>query len=97
MGGDQSVDCRSGSVASNKDIEMRWVDAWNEVYDIIGPSRVCPCQLPDWSVVSVDECLGWLQDSVYKGYPVTVEAGWVGHRRGVLAHRWRPEAEDDDG
>jgi hypothetical protein len=84
-------------VASNEDIEMGWVDAWNDVYDIVGPGRVCPCQLPDWSIVSVDECLGWLQESVYAGYLVRVEAGWVGHRRGVIAHRWLPQVGDTDG
>lgn len=83
-------------LVSNEDIEMRWVAAWNDVFDIIGPGRVCPCLLPDYSVVSVDECLGWLQDSVYKGYLVTVEAGWVGHLRGVVAHRRSPEAGDEN-
>ena len=81
-------------MSSNAEIEMRWVDAWNDLYDIVPPDRVAPCQLPDWSVVNVDECLGWLQDSVYAGYFVRVEAGWVGHRRGVIAHRWLPKADE---
>ncbi|HBI45406.1 MAG TPA: hypothetical protein DDY78_21520 [Planctomycetales bacterium] len=72
---------------------MRWVDAWNDVYDIIRGRREVPCMLPDWSIISVDECLGWLQQSVYEGYLVRVEEGWVGHRRGVIAHRCQPDAE----
>jgi len=69
------------------------VDAWNDVYDIIRGRREVPCMLPDWSIISVDECLGWLQQSVYEGYLVRVEEGWVGHRRGVIAHRCQPDAE----
>lgn len=74
---------------SNADVEMRWVDAWNDLYDIIGDRGDVPCLLPDWSIVNSEECRGWLQDSVYAGYRVHVEAGWVGHRRGAVVQRWR--------
>jgi hypothetical protein len=80
-------------MASNTDIEMRWVDAWNEVYDIVRDQRDVPCLLPDWSIVSVDECLGWLQESVYQGIAVRVEEGWVGHRLGVIVRRAPADAE----
>ena len=81
------------AVALNADIEMRWVDTWNEVYDIVGDRRDVPCMLPDGSIVGLDECLGWLQHSVYSGYAVRVEAGWVGHRQGVIANRDAQDAE----
>jgi hypothetical protein len=81
-------------MASKPDIEMQWVDAWNDVYDIIRGHQDVPCLLPDWSIVTVDECLGWLQESVYQGYSVSVEEGWVGHRRGVVAQRSRPEGAE---
>jgi hypothetical protein len=74
-------------MTSNADIEMRWIEAWNLVYEIAGQARDIPCQLPDWSVVTLDACLGWLQNSVYAGYSVSVEAGWVGHRRGIIVTR----------
>ena len=79
-------------MASNADIEMRWVDAWNELHALVGSRRDVPCQLPDLSVVDVDECKGWLQRSVYEGYLVSVEIGWIGHRSGVIASR----SEDPD-
>ena len=79
-------------MASNADIEMRWVDAWNDLYEIVGDRRGVPCQLPDWSVVDVDECKSWLQKSVYDGYLVQVKAGWVGHKKGVLVSRSLAEA-----
>jgi hypothetical protein len=77
---------------SHADRVMRWVDAWNDLYDIQGGQPNIPCQLPDWSVVDAEACRGWLQESVNEGYLVRVEAGWIGHRRGAIAHRWR---EDD--
>ncbi len=76
-------------MASNSELEMRWVDAWNDLYDILGLRHDAPCQLPDGSVVDVQQCLAWLQDSAYEGYFIRVESGWVGHLRGVLARRWR--------
>jgi hypothetical protein len=79
-------------VASNSEIEMRWVDAWNKLHDIIGQRGDVPCQLPDWTIVDVEACKGWLQSSVYDGYLVDVEDGWVGHRKGVIASRTRPES-----
>ena len=54
-------------MTTNADIEMRWVEAWNEAYEIAGQQRDIPCQLPDWTVVTLDDCLAWLQNSVYAG------------------------------
>ena len=73
-------------MASNADIEMCWVDAWSEVHDIVGSRQNVPCLLPDGSIVSVEECLAWLQRKAYQGFMVSIEEGWVGHRRGMLAH-----------
>ena len=77
-------------MGSDADTEMRWVEAWNQLHDL-SPTRDAPCQLPDWSVVGVEECKAWLQASVYEGYLVQVEAGWVGHRRGIIVSRSLPD------
>lgn len=77
---------------SKTDIEMRWVNAWNDLSDIVRDRRDVPCQLPDYTIVSVEDCKGWLQDSAYDGYEVAVQAGWVGHKLGVLATRFKADA-----
>lgn len=77
-------------MASKADLEMRWVNAWNNLYEIVGNRHNVPCQLSDWKVVDVEECKGWLQESVYEGYLVQVKAGWVGHHKGIIASRWWP-------
>lgn len=72
-------------MVSPSEIEQRWIDAWSEVYEIVGANHDTPCLLlPAWSIVSVDECLEWIQESVYSGHILKVEASWVGHRRGVV-------------
>jgi hypothetical protein len=76
-------------MATNAEIEMRWVDAWNDLYDLVRDQHNVKCQLPDFTVVDVEECKGWLQTSVYEGYYVRVEAGWVLGKRGVVASRWK--------
>lgn len=74
---------------SNADIEMRWVEAWNDLYDLIGKRTNVPCCLDSGQVVDVEACKGWLQESVYQGWEVKVEAGYILGKKGVLASRWR--------
>jgi len=73
---------------------MRWVNAWTQLLEIVGKRRNVRCQLPDYSVIDVEDCKGWLQDSVYAGYQVEVAEGWVGHQRGVVVSRSQPEKSD---
>jgi hypothetical protein len=74
-------------MASNTEIEMRWIDAWNDLFDLVGDRRQVNCLLPDGSVVDIATCQGWLQTSAYAGYCLKVEAGWVNGDRGVIASR----------
>jgi hypothetical protein len=77
-------------MASNADTEMRWIEAWNQAHGIAGDRKhAVPCQLPDGTVVGFEECLGWLQDSVYDGYLVGVEAGRVRQGCGIVVRRFR--------
>jgi hypothetical protein len=81
-------------MASNTEMEQRWIDAWNQAYDIAGhDTRAMACQLPDGTVVGFRECLGWLQDSAYEGYFLHLVGGWVGHRRGIVVRRSRTAAQ----
>lgn len=52
---------------------MRWVDAWNDLFDIVGTRWQVDCLLPDGSIVDLDTCQGWLQDSAYDDYRLTVQ------------------------
>jgi hypothetical protein len=75
-------------MASNTDIEMRWIEAWNQAHEIAGDHKQdIPCELPDGTAVGFQDCLGWLQDSVYGGCFVHVAAGWVRGRRGIVVRR----------
>jgi hypothetical protein len=80
---------KASGIPSNADLEMRWVDAWNEMYEIIGHRNDTKCRLPDGTVVSVEECQGWLQQSALAGFRVRVESGSVMGGQGVVAFRWR--------
>jgi hypothetical protein len=69
---------------------MRWVNAWSELFELTKGRDGITCQLPDSSVVTIQECQTWLQKSVYAGYFVHVELGWIQGRRGIIASRNRP-------
>jgi hypothetical protein len=76
-------------MARNAEIEVRWVNAWSELFELIKGRHGIRCQLPDFSVVTVQECQAWLQESVYAGYFVQVELGWIQGRPGIIASRNR--------
>jgi hypothetical protein len=75
------------------EVEMLWVNAWNDVYDIIEGRKDYPCVLPDFSCVSVDECLAWLQRSAYEGFDLEVSRRWWKGRPAVVANRWPRRAQ----
>jgi hypothetical protein len=75
-------------MASNRDIEMRWIEAWSDLYELLKQRSDVKCLLPDGRVVDIEECKGWLQDSAYQGWYVKVEAGWVLDKQGIVASRW---------
>ena len=77
-------------MARNADIEMRWVNGWDELFELTKGRHGIACLLPDSAVVTIQECQHWLQESVYAGYFVHVELGWIQGRRGIIASRNRP-------
>ncbi len=83
-------------MATTAEIEMRWVAAWNDLCDLVRDRHGVKCQLPDFTVVDVEECKGWLQTSAYEGYRVRVEAGRVLGKPGVIASRWKEEDEGSE-
>ena len=80
----------TASMVSNAEIEMRWVDAWNELLAIVADRSDVRCLLPDGQIVNVEICKGWLQDSVYKGFSVEVKPDWVLGQHGIVASRFSP-------
>ena len=78
-------------MAPNSDIEMRWVGAWSDLYELVGNRWDVRCLLPDGLIVGLEECKGWLQESVYAGFLVCVGPGWVEGRPGVIVSRSLPE------
>ena len=73
------------------EIEMRWIDAWNDLYDVMsdlgGVHYGVKCLLPDGRVVNVEECEAWLQDSAYDRYYLKVDRGWVRGKPGIVVSR----------
>lgn len=56
--------------------EQKWIDAWNELYDLIQDNNEIKLLLPDWSVVSLDDMQGWLQESAYQNETFRFEWIW---------------------
>ena len=80
---------------SNTELEERWIDAWNDLQDITGERWQVSCLLPDGSVVNVEICQGWLQESAYEGYYLKVEAGWVLGKQGIVVSRYKESHKEE--
>ena len=72
---------------SNADIEMIWVDAWNDMYNMIGSRKNVIFLQPDFSEVSLDDCQGWLQDSAYDGYKLGMKEVWYKGKKAIQVSR----------
>jgi hypothetical protein len=70
-------------------MEEEWIEAWNDLFDLVGKRWQVSCLLPDYSIVDIEACKGWLQDSAYCGYFLKVEEGWVEGRRGIVVSRYK--------
>ena len=80
---------------NNTELEERWIDAWNDLYDIVGERWQVSCLLPDSSVVNIETCQGWLQKSAYEGYCLIVEAGWVLGKQGIIVIRYKESSREE--
>jgi hypothetical protein len=76
-------------MSTNIQLEERWIEAWNALFDIVRERWQVNCLLPDGSVVDIETCKGWLQESAYQGYCLKVEEGWINGKRGVVTLRYR--------
>ena len=84
-------------MATNSDTEMQWVDAWNDLDSITGGSPVFRCMLDDFTEMNAETLKGWLQDSVYSGWHVKVEARLVYGKPFAFASRWKIEDQGSKG
>jgi len=69
---------------SNQQIEMLWIDAWNMLHELSGNRWNTRCQLPDYSIVDMETCQGWIQDAVYDGRRIDLTDGWIQGSKGVI-------------
>jgi hypothetical protein len=70
-----------------ENLETRWIEAWNDLYEIVGDRWQVNCLLPDGTIIDIEDCLGWLQESAYLDFHLKVEEGWVIGKRGVIVKR----------
>ena len=75
---------------SNAETEMVWVAAWNDLMDLVGDRHDVACLLPDNTVVTVEQCKGWLQESAYEQYSLALHETFHHGRKVIAATRSKP-------
>ena len=68
----------------NEEVETLWVEAWDALLSLSKGVHGFACMLPDGSIVSVEEGLGWLQRSVYEGGAVSVSPQYLLGKPGAV-------------
>lgn len=68
---------------SNAEIEQVWIDAWNDLYELVGPLCNVICLLPEFDPVSAEDCKAWLQTSAYEGFSLSVSEAYFEGRKAV--------------
>jgi hypothetical protein len=77
------------------DIEMRWIEAWNDLYKLIEDLHAYEIVLPTGERVAVEECQGWLQNIVYQGNLVALRRYTrKDGRHRIIVQRW-PQDEPE--
>jgi hypothetical protein len=78
-------------MTSNPELEERWVEAWNNLFDLVAPEDrwQVDCLLPDGSIVDFETCQSYLQDSAYADYFLRVQVTWVRGKHGVAVDRYK--------
>lgn len=76
-------------MTTNTELEECWINAWNELYDIVGEKWQVDCLLPDGSIVDIETYKGYLQKLAYQDYVLKLEESWVRGRHGVIVSRFR--------
>ena len=69
---------------------MVWVNAWNDLLDLVGDRHDVACVLPDGTVMTVEQCKGWLQDSAYCGYSLSLNETFHKGCKAIAANRAKP-------
>jgi hypothetical protein len=82
------------SMTASTEIEERWIQAWNDLFDLVGKRLQVDCLLPDRSVVDIETCQGWLEDSAYEDYYLKVAEAWVKGKRGIAVARFKKGDRD---
>ena len=67
---------------SNSEIEMIWIDAWNDLYDFMKQYPEGYILIPKYIEVSKEDAEGWIQDTVYSGSGVKLT---IDYYKGIMS------------
>lgn len=76
---------------NNTEIEMEWIDAWNDLSELAGDRYDVVYLLPDWKEITLKECQGWLQTSAYQGYKLSVGEVYYQGKKALQVSRHQRE------
>ncbi len=72
---------------NNLSKELEWIEAWNDLDELIGEEWNLIFLQPDWTEMDLEDCKGWLQDSAYQGYHIGVKQVWYKGKLAIQVYR----------
>jgi len=69
---------------NNAEQEGVWIDAWNDLSDLLDEYPKAYILLPDYKIVNREEAEGWIQDAAYGSNRIKFEIIWFKGKRSVF-------------
>ena len=69
---------------NNTDIEMLWIDSWNELYELIEKHNVEHLLLENYQEATLESAQGFIQDSAYEGKAVDFKVDFFKGKKSIL-------------
>ncbi|PZD74939.1 hypothetical protein C1752_00897 [Acaryochloris thomasi RCC1774] len=69
--------------------EETWVEGWNTLYEKVEQEPELLFLAFDWSEMTEDDALGFIQNQAYEGYQVEFEEVWYKGKKSLRFYRGR--------
>ncbi len=69
---------------SNLEQEEIWIEAWNDLYDLIEKHPEGYILIPEYRQVSVEEAKGWVQDTAYSSQRICFSIDYYKGKKSIF-------------
>ncbi|WLQ17363.1 hypothetical protein O5O45_15730 [Hahella aquimaris] len=69
---------------SSSQQEQLWIDAWNDLDDLLAQNQFSFILLPDYVEANLEQAQGWIQSHVYADYKIHFEIAFYKGKKPIF-------------